>query len=290
MTSLAVATAVSKPKVLSTNAMSLSMVLGMPTTAIRSDLRATSSWRACAARIVPSPPIRNKMSTRWSTRPPTSADASRVPRDVPRNVPAWMWRSRTSAGSRTIGPSGSSATRPPSPKRKPRILSTPYACRSSRTMARMTSLMPGQIPPAVRMPTVTRFGSKKMFSRGPASSKARGPLATARRGSSISRSTRASSGVNAGASSVPDGARRSGERMVRSPSVRTLWSCLMRIVSTARTRAGARQGRRGGRARSRPPTPFRSRVRSRRRRRADACRARRGGVLRPRHLRRPGPP
>ena len=59
--SVAISTAVSKPKERLTRAMSLSMVLGMTTTLIRNSRLAISSQIRLAARKVPSPPIRKRI-------------------------------------------------------------------------------------------------------------------------------------------------------------------------------------------------------------------------------------
>ena len=63
MASVAIDTAVSKPKVCSVHGMSLSMVLGTPTTGTR-----PSVWARCAVASEPSPPMTTRASSPSSPR------------------------------------------------------------------------------------------------------------------------------------------------------------------------------------------------------------------------------
>jgi hypothetical protein len=77
----AMLTAVSNPNVLSTNGMSLSIVLGIPTTASSIPRRNASTAIACAPRIVPSPPIANRQWIPCAASVSTIASGACAPRE-----------------------------------------------------------------------------------------------------------------------------------------------------------------------------------------------------------------
>ena len=152
MASVAICTAVSKPKVVSVALRSLSIVLGTPTTA--------TPWsnRRWATPSVSSPPMATRASMPilasvafTCSAPPSTLNG--LVRDEPMMVPPW--------GSVARNASTSSGMEPPSitprhPSKKPTI-SSPWARSPLRTTARITALSPGQSPPPVSMPT--RIGS-----------------------------------------------------------------------------------------------------------------------------------
>ena len=148
--SVAMLTAVSKPKVRSVQSMSLSMVLGTPTTGTPAS---DSRWAAVS---VPSPPIGISTSTRWeaSTAFMSASPAcsfSGATRAEPSVVPPRVSRPSTAATSSGVVRSSS---RPRQPSRKP-ITELPYWVVAVRTTERMTALRPGQSPPPVRTPMRT---------------------------------------------------------------------------------------------------------------------------------------
>ena len=85
--STAAANALSNPKLRSMKWMSLSIVLGIPITAIERPRRWTSATILVAARSVPSPPITNRAPIRSAARVSTISPGSWLPRDVPSTVP-----------------------------------------------------------------------------------------------------------------------------------------------------------------------------------------------------------
>ena len=147
MASVAISTAVAKPKVKSVPAMSLSIVLGTPTTGN------PSSCISRAQERVPSPPTTTSASTsrassveRHASTPPSTPNG--WIREVPRTVPPRGRSPRQASTSRSIA---SSSMTPFQPSRKPRTVPS-WSRSTRRTTARMTALRPGQSPPPVRMP------------------------------------------------------------------------------------------------------------------------------------------
>ena len=92
------ANAVSNPKLLSKNSMSLSMVFGMPTTLLGNPRRVISRVVSEAPRNVPSPPMTNSASTRISSSVSTISAGLCGPRDVPSIVPPTAWMEVTWSG------------------------------------------------------------------------------------------------------------------------------------------------------------------------------------------------
>ena len=88
-------TEVVKPKDRSMRSTSLSMVLGMPTTATFICRRTTSSEMVYAPRWVPSPPTTYKWLNRSRFKNATIASMSNPPRDDANSVPPWWWMSAT---------------------------------------------------------------------------------------------------------------------------------------------------------------------------------------------------
>jgi hypothetical protein len=82
--------------------MSLSIVLGIPTTAIRPPRSRTRSAIVIAPRSVPSPPITNKTPMLSRSRQSTIASGSWLPRDVPKIVPPSSAIRLTTSGVRSI--------------------------------------------------------------------------------------------------------------------------------------------------------------------------------------------
>ena len=121
--SAACVNAVWKPNERSIQGMSLSIVFGMPTTAIRSPRRSASSASFCAPRRLPSPPITNRMFTPCRASVSTATAGSWLPRDVPRIVPPRLLMSATACSVSCIGSEPS--VRPLKPLRKPRTRRTP---------------------------------------------------------------------------------------------------------------------------------------------------------------------
>mmetsp|Transcript_16782 Transcript_16782/g.47335 ORF Transcript_16782/g.47335 Transcript_16782/m.47335 type:complete len:207 (-) Transcript_16782:524-1144(-) len=87
----ACSTAVSKPNVLSMSRMSLSMDLGMPTTAQVYPRRLHSAWMAAAPALPPLPPTTNTMLSPRDWMESTILSMSAPPRDVPSTVPPSWW-------------------------------------------------------------------------------------------------------------------------------------------------------------------------------------------------------
>src|SRR6266567_1215917 len=160
--SVAVATAVSKPKVATVPPTSLSIVLGTPTTGMPVAMSCRAMLR------VPSPPIAMSASSRRAPNAATSSSersrSSQVPSGrcrrhlkgsprlvVPRMVPPRCVMPRTWAGPR--GTTSSSPSRPSKPRRMPRH-SHPR-CTAARTAPRMTALRPGASPPPVEIAIFT---------------------------------------------------------------------------------------------------------------------------------------
>ena len=146
MASVAVETAVSKPKVKSVPDRSLSIVLGTPTTG------SPISYSFDAAPRVSSPPTAIRASSPRIRRffsalsgPPASLNG--LVREVPMIVPP-MWRiPETILPSRSIGEGSSS---PFHPFRSP--TTRELSVSDFRTTARITALRPGQSPPPVKTP------------------------------------------------------------------------------------------------------------------------------------------
>mmetsp|Transcript_19785 Transcript_19785/g.30966 ORF Transcript_19785/g.30966 Transcript_19785/m.30966 type:complete len:210 (-) Transcript_19785:286-915(-) len=159
-------TAVSNPKVLSVKEMSLSIVLGIPTTEMLCFNSSNAFVIDKAPRRVPSPPRVNKISTSFAAKFLAITIGSWGPLDVPRIVPPWLCMFLTKSGVKFIMfPVG---IKPSYPNRKPRKVLTPYLCQRHNTRALMTLLRPGERPPQVTIPTVVVLGSKKIFFLGPA--------------------------------------------------------------------------------------------------------------------------
>src|SRR6478736_4166249 len=148
MASMAMLTAVSKPKVKSVALRSLSIVLGTPT---------TFTPRSCSLVATPSvssPPMATSASTPRSARfflicstPPSTLNG--LVREEPRMVPPRGRMPRTCGmPSSLVVPSSG----PFQPSRKP-TNSKPYSLTPLRTTARMTAFRPGQSPPPVSTPT-----------------------------------------------------------------------------------------------------------------------------------------
>ncbi len=93
--------AVWKPNDWSMNGMSLSIVLGTPTTAIFWPRAAITAAICIAPRSVPSPPITNRALTFIRSRQSTISPGSWPPREVPRIVPPSSSMSLTTAGERS---------------------------------------------------------------------------------------------------------------------------------------------------------------------------------------------
>ena len=159
MASVAICTAVSKPKVRSVPERSLSMVLGTPTTftPIEESLVATPS--------VSSPPIATTAPTlrflrlRMTMSGPFAGFLNGLVREVPRMVPPRC--SVPLVASRVSRKCIGGSSRPRHPSRMP-ITSRP-CCSPRRTTARITALRPGQSPPPVRTAT---FMAAPLFLRG----------------------------------------------------------------------------------------------------------------------------
>ena len=160
MASVAVATAVSKPKVTTVPATSLSIVLGTPTTLI------PFCQRSCPILSEPSPPmvmsasnpLARNAATRSSERSTSrivpsaarSAQRNGLPRlVVPRMVPPRWVMPRTRSGSSFTTAASWGRSSPSKPR------SMPYVCHprwwAESTTARITALRPGASPPPVEM-------------------------------------------------------------------------------------------------------------------------------------------
>ena len=156
--SVAICTAVSKPKVTSVAAMSLSIVFGTPT------IGTPSAESRSAVRSVPSPPITTTASIP-SRSSVSVTDAAPLPwtygsrRDVPRIVPP-RWRMPRTA-SRSSGRSCPSM-RPSHPSRIP-TTSAPCRPAARAVTPRITAFSPGQSPPAVRI--ASRFIARIVWPR-----------------------------------------------------------------------------------------------------------------------------
>jgi len=98
MDSAARANAVWNPKLWSMYGMSLSIVLGTPTTARGWSRAAAASAMRWAPRSVPSPPMTNRMQMPRRSRVAAMSSGSWSPREVPRTVPPRVWMPATSAG------------------------------------------------------------------------------------------------------------------------------------------------------------------------------------------------
>ena len=83
--------------------MSLSMVFGIPTTALRNPRLRHSCEIASAPRSVPSPPTTKRISIFISSRRSTISPMSCGPREVPRIDPPKLWICETDSGRRIIG-------------------------------------------------------------------------------------------------------------------------------------------------------------------------------------------
>jgi hypothetical protein len=83
--------------------MSLSMVLGMPTTLIFKPRCRISSAIAWAPRSVPSPPIVKRMPMFMRSSVSTISPMSWWPRDDPRIVPPYSWMRLTASGFSSTG-------------------------------------------------------------------------------------------------------------------------------------------------------------------------------------------
>src|SRR5579875_912804 len=146
--SVAICSAVSKPKVWSVAPRSLSIVLGTPITGT------PAAWSLWAAPRVSSPPIAiSPSSPRRSsvprTAPTPSSRLSGLVRELPRIVPP---RGRMPRVDSIVSSSPMSSRTPRHPSRKPM---KPSSCASIplRTTARITALRPGQSPPPVSRPS-----------------------------------------------------------------------------------------------------------------------------------------
>src|ERR1039457_3194386 len=106
--------------------MSLSLVLGIPITAILLPRLATSRTIFIAARIVPSPPITNIRLIPMRSRQSTTTAGSCSPRDDPRIVPPCSLMSLTTSGVSSITPRRVAGTNPWNPLQNPYPRSTPY--------------------------------------------------------------------------------------------------------------------------------------------------------------------
>ena len=83
--------------------MSLSIVLGMPTTDFFRPRLSSSLTISAAPRSVPSPPITNRMSMFMSSRVSTMAPMSWAPRELPSRVPPKLWAWATDSGFKING-------------------------------------------------------------------------------------------------------------------------------------------------------------------------------------------
>ena len=125
MTSVALVNAVWKPKLCSMYGMSLSIVFGTPTTAMRRRRSATTSAIFSAPRIEPSPPMTNRTLMRSCSRQSTISFGSWLPRDVPRIGAAVLVDVVDLAGVRSTTGRAYRATKPWYPLRKPKMSRTP---------------------------------------------------------------------------------------------------------------------------------------------------------------------
>ena len=149
--SVAVCTAVSKPKLCSQPTMSLSMVLGTPTTC------KPRCARPLAMCMLPSPPITTKASSPraracCNTRSVSAAWAKGLAvLLVPKMVPPCMRMPLTSSqpNGRVCGVALIKPAKPPSMP----VTRAWHWLSSDLVTARITALSPGQSPPPVRMPT-----------------------------------------------------------------------------------------------------------------------------------------
>mmetsp|Transcript_11763 Transcript_11763/g.37292 ORF Transcript_11763/g.37292 Transcript_11763/m.37292 type:complete len:243 (-) Transcript_11763:1847-2575(-) len=96
-------TAVLKPKARSIRSISLSIVLGMPHTAMFNFKRRASSAILFAARCVPSPPTTYSCEMRFCLRKPIVLSKSNEPRPVPIMVPPLCCRPTTFASVNSTG-------------------------------------------------------------------------------------------------------------------------------------------------------------------------------------------
>ncbi len=170
--STAAANALSNPKLRSMKWMSLSIVLGIPITAIERPRRWTSAtiwWRPAASRRRRS---RTGRQFRSAARVSTISPGSWLPRDVPRMVPPCSWISAHPGRTEAYRLVAVSRHQPLEPVSKTEDVLHAVRWVSSRTSPRITLLMPGQRPPQVTIPQRSCAGSKKIRSRGPAASKA----------------------------------------------------------------------------------------------------------------------
>mmetsp|Transcript_54881 Transcript_54881/g.153076 ORF Transcript_54881/g.153076 Transcript_54881/m.153076 type:complete len:274 (-) Transcript_54881:199-1020(-) len=158
--------AVLKPKLWSKTGMSLSMVLGTPTTA--------HSWPSAVISLkidhaplwVPSPPsTKNCLMFRRCMTLAISACGG-FPRSETRMLPPCRWMSCTASSVRRTH--SSSFTQPLKPPRMPQTLVTPYVL-SMFASSRITEFKPGQRPPQVTIaaPAPVSAGSKCSTSLAP---------------------------------------------------------------------------------------------------------------------------
>ena len=149
--SVAMLTAVSKPKVRSVSSMSLSIVFGMPTTGTPA---CDSRWAAVS---VPSPPIGIRTSIPWVVEHPLHL---RQPVVEPLRRDAGRPERRPAAGQQAVDGGDVQRRRPVLEQTAPAVAEADRPrCRSGwrhvRTTDRMTALRPGQSPPPVRTPMRT---------------------------------------------------------------------------------------------------------------------------------------
>ena len=143
-------TAVSNPNVLSMCRMSLSIVLGMPTTDTFNPLLAHSSLMALAPACEPLPPMTNTMFIPCASIESTILGTSPPPRPVPMTEPPWRCNPLVFFLVRRMV-STPSRQNPPKPYRTPEIFVTPYPTSSVVTIDRTTSLIPGHRPPQLSL-------------------------------------------------------------------------------------------------------------------------------------------
>ena len=153
--------AVRKPKLWSMKGMSLSIVFGMPTTAIRGRARAITCAISCAPCSDPSPPITNRMLTPSCSRQSTISSGSCWPRELPEDRPAVLVDVAHDLGvevDHRVPVAGDEAliavAEPDDPAH------AVVARLSSITSPRMTLFRPGHSPPQVTIPTRVLDGSK----------------------------------------------------------------------------------------------------------------------------------
>mmetsp|Transcript_9142 Transcript_9142/g.36871 ORF Transcript_9142/g.36871 Transcript_9142/m.36871 type:complete len:289 (+) Transcript_9142:292-1158(+) len=158
---IASSTAVWNPKVRSRRRMSLSIVLGMPMTAVGMFRSRHMLSMASAPACDPLPPMTNRKSSCISAMASTMSLVSLPPRDEPRMLPPSKWIVSTKSDVSLMGclSSPSCSKKPLKPYRIPLMSFTPYSS-SVITSCLMTSLSPGQRPPQVTMAALTLPGSK----------------------------------------------------------------------------------------------------------------------------------